>query len=228
MHYLNQLWPFGFTGAMYSCTCVQRDMKKERGGCERKKKKNSNSPHNLPLATATTAAAVCFAVKTERVAWLPPPSPASPLARLLFFTCVLCLPAFSTCVCFGLSASLCGASCQGTHRLTTPLGRRKEECGSVKTIWESFQHPFTLITPHSQITNTSWSSRRICSTNAEAWAEALCEMFCTVCNVCYIEYRQIFEILGETLHYCIIYAIVCWALCLRVCYTLWFILSYEI
>lgn len=64
----------------------------------------------------------------------------------------------STCsvpVCFGLSASLCGVSCQGTRRLTTPLGRRKEEWWCVKTLRESFQHPSALITAQPQITNTS-------------------------------------------------------------------------
>lgn len=60
-----------------------------------------------------------------------------------------------TCVCFGVSASLCGVSCQGTHRLTTPLGRRKEEqLQCVKTLRESFQRPSTLITSQPQITST--------------------------------------------------------------------------
>lgn len=83
--------------------------------------------HTLPQpAAVTTAVAIGLAKDSEL-----PPSLLQLLCStfcllfLSFFSFFFCLLVFCTCVCFGLSASLCGVNCQGTHRLTTLLGRRK-------------------------------------------------------------------------------------------------------
>ena len=107
---------------------IKKKQKKNRG-C---KKASCVMTHTPPQpATASTAVAIGLAKDSELLAsllqllWLSACCLSSSFSFFLLFFFFFGLPMFCTCVCFGLSASLCGGSCQGTRGLTTPLGRRK-------------------------------------------------------------------------------------------------------